>query len=115
MSGRKNRFLHPHGLKPSSFLGQRPNLDEQTQRVVEEEVNRPADDRNLVLAETKPFLERYKEKEAELLEFRLRLLALLKSVKNADLDAQAVLLMEALQNVPFVFLAQAEVDRDEVR
>ena len=62
--------------------------------MAEEEVKRLAEERKTVLVETKPFMERYQEKVAELVDFRTRLLALLKTVQDADVDARAVRLME---------------------
>ncbi len=81
----------------------RSNLDERTIQVAEEEVKRLAEERKTVLVETKPFMERYQEKVAELVDFRTRLLALLKTVQETDVDARAVRLMEVLQSVTLFF------------
>lgn len=81
----------------------RSNLDERTRQVAEEEVKRLGEERKVVMVETKPFMERYQEKVAELVDFRVRLLDLLKTVQEADVDARAVRLMEVLQSVTLFF------------
>lgn len=81
----------------------RTSLDERTRLVADEEVNRLVEERKVVLAETKPFLVRYQEKVAELVDFHTRLLALIKTVQDADVDARAVKLMEVLQSVTLFF------------
>jgi hypothetical protein len=47
-----------------------------------------AGERTLVLGETKPFLERYQERVAELLDFCTRLLALLKTASDGGRGRQ---------------------------
>lgn len=81
----------------------RPNLDEQTRRVADDVVSRYAEERKLVLEETKPFLDRYQERVAELLAFKARLQTLLRTVREADVDARAMKLMEVLRCVTLFF------------
>ena len=82
----------------------RHDLDERTQRVAQDEVNRLATRMKGLEAETTPFLDRYQERLAQLQEFRHRLLALLNTLKTADVDARAVKLAEVLKSVTLYFL-----------
>ena len=81
----------------------RSNLDGRTQQVAEEEVKRLAEERNTVLVETKPFLCATRRRSPNWWTSVPRLLASLKTVQEADVDARAVRLMEVLKSVTLFF------------
>jgi hypothetical protein len=72
----------------------RSDLDKQTRRGADDVVSRHAEERKLVLEDTKPFMDGYQERVAELLEFNIRFQTLLQTlpgtVLGADVDARAM-------------------------
>jgi hypothetical protein len=78
--------------------------DEMTQRVMQEEIDRLVREAKELEAETKPWLERYREMQKALEDFRARLQALLKIVDEADVDAKGQKLSEMLDRITLYFV-----------
>jgi len=88
--------------------------DELTQQVIQEEVERLAQEVKVLEDEAVPFLDRYREKVRHLEEFRARLEGLIKGVREANVDNKAQRLREAIERIELVFLPYQKWQRNRL-
>jgi hypothetical protein len=82
-----------------------------TQQVIQEEVEKLAAEVKALEVEAVPYLERYKDKLAELAAFRVRLRGLLKAVEESEQDVRAQRLHEAVERIELAFLPKQKWER----